>query len=175
MHGYQRFSLLILLFLLTTVGVALTPLTQGTPATRPDQATGFHEYVLPRLIALNESVGKVESMVAERSRNVLALQAHADKIEALTEQIDDYLASESYHGEYGEIVGQYRLGRDIVLSAITEARESLRSFDFSSIPALTTRFADGSDRLEDALALLQGMEQSRSSYTVSQIADMRSS
>lgn len=164
MPGTRRSRpILLVLLVATAAGVASVPLTLTLPAVVPDGDSAFHTEMLPRLIALNESTNDVESLVRERSRNVLALQAESTRIERLVEEIDAYLISPEYHGEYPEVVDHYRKGSEAVLTAISGAREALATFDFSRIPSLIPLFTQGSENLELALTMLESAEPPRSS------------
>lgn len=155
MHLLRHYwNLLLGLVVLTAIGVAIVPLTSISPIMNDGAGEEFRDYVYPRLVSLAESVDAVKSMVANHSRNVLALQAHAEKIETLAGQIDDFLASPNYHGDFATVVEHYRDGRSAILTAISRARDALQSFDFAELPELITLFDDGSDQLDLALSLL---------------------
>lgn len=156
MHRHRHnWNLLLALVVFTMVGVAIVPLTTISPGVDAGETENFRDFVYPRLISLADTVDTVESMVAERSRNVLALQAHAEKIERLVEQIDGYLASSTYQGDHVAVVEHYQRGRTAILSAISSARNALRSFDFAGLPDLITQFDYGSSQLNEAVTLLR--------------------
>lgn len=162
-----RPTILGLLVVVTIAGVAIVPLgAVRTSGTSTENAT-FREFVLPRLQKLLISVERVETMVEDRSRNILALQANAARIETLFDEIDDYLDTRDSPAEFQEVVALYRLGRDEVLIAIEGARSALASLDFGEIPSLIPRFTAGREYLVQAVSTLESTQGVRSSYTVS--------
>ncbi len=150
----------IILLAMTLVGTAIVPL-HSPRETRSSES--FQQMMLPRLTVLADSVGEVELLVSTRSRNMLALQAHASRIETVVAEIDNWLASPSYDGRQADVVKRYLLGRDSVLLAIGDAQLALQSLDFASIPKLVPQFSVGADHLRGALELLEDTEPAGSS------------
>lgn len=163
-HLHRWLSLLVPLLLLTMIGVALVPLATVSPSAQRGEGD-FYAYVTPRLVALVDAVERVESLVANRSRNIIALQANADRIETQIEEIDRYLLSSDYRGDHATVVNHYRHGSDSIIVAIEQARTAMRTFDFAAIPNLIPMFTSGSKELSAALSLLQSTGKGRSSYT----------
>jgi hypothetical protein len=82
LHRLVRFShLVVILLLITTVGTALVPLGAFNSNADSSGKASLRDMLWPRLLALTDSVEEVESLVANRSRNILALQSHATRIE----------------------------------------------------------------------------------------------
>ncbi len=164
LHRIVRLShLVVILLLVTSLGIALVPPGTFNPNVDPNSNAGFRDVMLPRLTVIAASVDEVESLVSNRSRNILALQGRATSIETVVAQIDDYLASVENEDEHPAAVEHYELGRDDVLAAIDEAQSAMRSFDFESIPELIPLFADGAEHLRKAVALLEDAEPAGSS------------
>ncbi len=164
LHRLVRLShLVVILLLITIVGTALVPLGAFNSNVDPSGKASLRDKMWPRLLALTDSVEEVESLVLNRSRNILALQGHATRIETVIAEIDDHLVSFEYEDEHPDVVEHYVLGRDVVLAAIHEAESAMRSFDFESIPALIPLFTDGADHLRKAVALLEDAEPAGSS------------
>lgn len=163
-HRIARLSqLVVILLLLTLLGTALVPLGERSPNVDPTSNASFRTVLLPRLKALTDSVDEVESLVSSRSRNIIALQALATRIETLITEIDAWLTSPHYSGDYPHVVEQYELGRDAVLTVIGEAQSAMRSFEFDSISELVPRFAIGAEHLREAVWLLETAEPAGSS------------
>lgn len=152
-HSLPARSAVLVLLLLTATGVALAPLPTGAPpASNPDSITG---YVVPRMVALNETITSVRGMIEERSRNIVALRANADRIDRLVAEIDRWISESGEAHLVADAVREYELGRDTVREAIDDARTALATFDFSGMAALVGQFDRGSGHLETALALFQ--------------------
>lgn len=157
-------SALLALLLLTILGVALAPLaTTPGPGSAPD--TGFATFMGPRLRALLASAKDVETMVSERSRNVLALRAESERINAVIEQLDGYLDDRELSPWEREVADLYRAGADDIQLAIHTAYAALSSFDFSAIPEMIPIFSAGIDMIEEALTTLETEHDAGSSYT----------
>jgi hypothetical protein len=161
-QGIRR--VLFPLFLLTVLGVAITPLTTGAPSPAPD-TSDFSTYMEPRLAALVESAQKVESMVSGRSRNVVALRAESERIDALVSDIDAYLGAHDAPGWAEPVVSHYRDGAARIEMSINAAWEAMRTFDFSKMPEMIPVFSQGTEDLETALRVLKAATEDGSSYT----------
>lgn len=160
---------MLALVLVTAAGVALAPLAK-VPGAPDAMDSDFVHYMEPRLRVLLASSQEVEGMVTERSRNVLALRAESERINALIEQIDVYLADRQLTREERAVADHYHAGADKVQRAIDAAYTALSSFDFSAMPAMIPVFADGTRQIEDALRTLQTEHEAGSSYTVDSVA-----
>lgn len=145
-------GILILLMVLTSIGVALAPL--GSPAL-DDDSSGFREFMEPRLIALHESASSVNAMVTKKSRNILALRAESNRIEAITSEIDEWLSTHDVPSWGESIVRDYREGSAKIDAAITAAYEAIGSFDFSSMSSMIHVFDEGTDLLQRAVDALR--------------------
>ena len=156
---------LLALILLTVAGAALAPLAT-TPAGSVSMDADFIEYMEPRLMVLLDSARQVEGMVGERSRNVLALRAESERIAALVEQIDSYLAGRDLSPSEERVADLYREGATNLERAIDSAFEALSSFDFSARPEMIPVFTEGTQLIEEALSSLRTEVGSGSSYTV---------
>ncbi len=166
-QGIRR--VLLPLLLLTTLGVAMVPLTAGrlAPAAATSDFTAFME---PRLAALVESSRKVEAMVSEHSRNVLALRAESERIDAIVEDIDRYLDDHGVPVWAGPLVSQYRDGVARIQTSMDAAYDALRTFDFSKMAEMIPVFSQGTQDLEAALRVLKDATEGGSSYTGTGVA-----
>lgn len=63
------------------------------------------------------------------------------------------------------VVQHYRLGTDLILTAIDGAWNALQSFDFSVVPGLIPIFSEGTDHVESAISTLHDLQDAGSSYT----------
>jgi hypothetical protein len=166
-QGIRR--ILFPLFLLTVLGVAITPLTTGAPSPSSG-TTDFATYLEPRLAALVESSQKVETMVSGRSRNVVALRAESERIDALVSDIDAYLDAHDVPGWAEPVVSHYRDGAARIETSIEAAWEAMRTFDFSRMSEMILVFSQGTEDLETALRALKDATGDGSSYTDNGVA-----
>ena len=146
-------GILVLLMALTAIGVALAPL--GSPALGGDDSDEFREFMEPRLVALYDSASAVNGMVTEKSRNILALRAESNRIEALTDEIDAWLADNEVPAWAEPVVRDYRDGSLKVETAISAAYEAIGNFDFSKMASMIPVFDEGTDLLQRALGTLR--------------------
>ena len=160
--GIRR--ILLPLILATVIGVALVPLSTGTREA-PGASNDFRSFMEPRLVALLASSRNVESMVTERSRNILALRAESERIETITADIEEYLRGHESPGWAEPVITHYHQGSDLIRMAIDEAYTALGSFDFSAMPDMIPLFSEGTDEIEEALGTLRDSTQDGSSYT----------
>ncbi len=147
-------AVLILLMVLTAIGVALAPI--GSPALGGDEADEFKEFMEPRLLALYDSASAVNDMVTKKSRNILALRSESNRIEAITEEIDAWLADHDVPAWGEPVVRDYRDGAAMIDTAITAAYDAISSFDFSRMASMIPLFDEGTGLIQRALNTLRG-------------------
>lgn len=153
------------LILLTMLGVALAPLSTRSPGTGTTDADGFRTFLEPRLAVLLESATRVEGMVSERSRNILALRAESERIESIVSDIDTYLQEHDVPTWGEPVIEHYRNGSELVLRAIDSAYAAIGSFDFSAMPSMIPVFSEGRSEIDLALRALRDHSGAGSSYT----------
>lgn len=146
-------GVLILLMVLTAVGVALAPI--GSPALGGDDSGEFQEFMEPRLLALYDSASAVNGMVSGKSRNILALRSESNRIEAITDEIDAWLADNDVPAWGEPVVQDYRDGVAMIDTAISAAYDAISSFDFSRMASMIPVFDEGTDLIQRALDTLR--------------------
>lgn len=147
-------GVLIVLLVVTAIGVALAPL--GAPAIGNDDTGEFRTFMEPRLAALLDSATAVDDMVSEKSRNILALRSESNRIEALVDEIDEWLATHPVPGWAEPIVRDYRDGTAKIETATDAAYAAIGSFDFSQMANMIPVFDEGTQLLRRALNALRG-------------------
>lgn len=122
-----------------------------------NEESAYYKYVAPRLDRLVTEVDDVVVMVEGKSRDILALSISGNRIEMLTEQISKY-------GESSGVPESFVSVHDLILSAtdtttytFQQAREALRSFNFSSMSSLVTDFQSAANELHDAQSEMQAI------------------
>lgn len=111
------------------------------------EENAYYEYVAPRLDRLVVEIDEVVQMVDGRSRDILALTISGNRIEELTRDIT----------EYGEQNGVPSRFRDIHLAIVDatetatytfdQARQALRTLNFSRMTGLVQDFQAAADGL----------------------------
>jgi len=114
-----------------------------------DEAT-YYEYVAPRLERLVAETDSVLELVKTRSRNVISLSVHGNRIDTLAAEIRAFGAEKTVPERFAAIHQQILDGSDEATSAIAAARSALRRFDFSGLPALIPQFESGSMQFHQA-------------------------
>lgn len=122
----------------------------GDPEGLSASETAYYEYVAPRLDRLVTEVDDVVVMVEGKSRDILALTISGSRIEELSNEIIEF-------GETNGVPDRFLGVHDTILDAtetatytFDQARESLRSFDFSRMTGLVTEFQNAADGLHRA-------------------------
>jgi len=146
-----------ILLVLTWVGVSLStgttiPLTAPTTTTQTftvDEAT-YYEYVAPRLERLVKETDSVVELVRNRSRNVISLSVHGNRIDTLAADIRAFGSTHPVPARFAAIHQQILDGTEEATSAIADAKSALQRFDFSGIPQLIPQFEAGSETLHAA-------------------------
>lgn len=137
------------------IDIGIAPEAEGLSTTE----SAYYEYVAPRLDRLIEEVDDVVVMVEGKSRDILALTISGSRIEQLSGEIVDYGEE---HGVPDRFTGLHATIVDATETAnftFGQARESLRSFEFSRMTSLVTEFQDaaaGLHRAHDELETLAG-------------------
>jgi hypothetical protein len=160
-----RRSSVVLLLVITTAGVALVPLATGPGGTSDPAKVSFAEFMEPRLAALLGSSQEVEHLVSGRSRNILALRAKSERIDAIIEQVDGFVEDRQLTSDEQLVVDRYRAGTTQMQTAIAAAYAAISRFEFSGIPAMIPVFSDGVRQIESALDMLRTVNGTGSSYT----------
>lgn len=143
----------VALIVLTIIGVALAPI--GAPALSGDDSGEFREFMEPRLLALYDSASTVNSMVSGKSRNILALRSESNRIEAITTEIDDWLADNTVPAWGEPVVEDYRAGVEKIDTAIGAAYDAISSFNFSRMADMIPVFDEGTGLIQQALDTLR--------------------
>lgn len=121
--------------------------------------TAYYEYVAPRLDRLVVEVDDVVAMVEGKSRDILALTIAGGRIEELSAEIVEYGETNGVPDRFAGIHATILNATDTANYTFAQARESLRSFDFSRMTDLVTDFQDaanGLHRAHDELETLAG-------------------
>lgn len=132
------------------------PPSLSTTTSEPDR--GYIDYVTPRLDALIEETDAVATLVEERSRNILALQRHANRIEALVDDLTQYSDQHTVPRRFESIHEDILSGGTEVETIIQNARGAMVRFDFTSLPTLLDRFERASELLVEAREQLDPVE-----------------
>ncbi len=153
---------LLLLLLVTILGVTvstathidLTPATGGSGLS--DDESAYYEYVAPRLDRLVSEVDDVVVMVDGKSRDIIALSVSGARIEELAGEITVYGEEHGVPERFTDIHARILDATDTATYTFAQARQALRSFDFSGMTGLVAEFqaaADGLHRAQDALGV----------------------
>jgi hypothetical protein len=153
------------LLLITIVGVAIVPLAAPPGGTADPANYSFAEFMEPRLTVLLGSSREVERLVSTRSRNILALRAESERMDAIIEQIDAFVEERELTADQQVVVDRYRAGTTQMQTAISAAFEAISRFDFTGIPAMIPVFSEGARQIESALDTLRTEKGTGSSYT----------
>jgi hypothetical protein len=160
-------SVLILL-LVTVLGVSISTasdiaLGEAQLTSQPltvDERT-YYEFVAPRLDRLVVEIDAVVTMVEGKSRDIIALTISGNRIEELTNEIVRFGESNGVPSRFADVHETIMGGTETVTYTFDQARAALRTFDFSQMTALVTRFNDAAETLhaaQDQMLSVVGIE-----------------
>jgi hypothetical protein len=150
------------LLLVGAVGISLAgagetrtyaPLAVTGSLTADERA--YVDYVSPRLQELVDEMTAVTTLVNERSRNIISLNSHGNKIALISKEITEWGNEHGVPARFAEIDAQIRTGSKIATGTMDRARKALLTLNFSSIPELIPQFDEGRAELTAALAAMK--------------------
>ena len=150
------FAILAVLLLFGSIGVMVMT-AEDIDLRNPGEAEGlsaeetaYYEYVAPRLDRLVTEVDDVAVMVEAKSRDILALTISGARIEELSDEIVEYGSQNGVPDRFAGVHASILDATGIATYTFGQARESLRSFDFSRMTGLVEDFRNAADGLHRA-------------------------
>lgn len=141
------------------IDVAVAPAPAGTPLPTAVALTtdedAFYRYVGTRLRALTAESAKLAALGEGRSRNVLELQARANRIDDLSGQIDRYLAATPIPARFEAAVASYRAGIAVMRKGMDATKTAFSRFNWDGVAAGLATFETGNAQVEQGFWLLQ--------------------
>lgn len=157
-------AIIIAMLVVTWIGVSLSTATRVALEPPADTAHAFtvdeaayYEFVAPRLERLVQETDSVLDLVKNRSRNVISLNVHGNRINTLATEIKAFGETRPVPELFAVIHNQIIEGSEFATVAISDAKSALQRFDFSGIPLLIPQFEDGTRLLHeswDALTMI---------------------
>jgi hypothetical protein len=127
----------------------------------------YVEYVVPRLDRLIEEGSVVSGLVAERSRNLLALNARGTRIRTLCGQLVSPGTAVPVPARFTASHADLVAAAEGMNAAIDDAEGMLATFDFDGMAEVVPRFEGALDtmrRVRDALPAASGVHISRTLF-----------
>lgn len=122
-----------------------------------DDETAYYEYVAPRLDRLVTEVDDVVVMVEGKSRDILTLTISGARIEELAGEIVDYGEQNGVPDRFAGMHASILDATETATYTFGQARESLRTFDFSRMTGLVEDFQNAADGLHRAQAEMEAI------------------
>jgi hypothetical protein len=157
------FGVITVLILLGSFGVVFSTAndlgigTADTAVGLTEEENTYYEFVAPRLDRLVVEVDDVVVMVEGRSRDILDLTISGNRIEALTDQIVAFGVENGIPDRFADIHQRIVSATDTTSYTFDQARESLRSFNFSNMANLVTNFEAAATELHAAQDQLENV------------------
>lgn len=157
------FFILLTLFLISALGVvastaSVVELGDAVATTGlSDEETAYYEYVAPRLDRLVTEVDDVVVMVEGKSRDILALTISGSRIEALSDEIVRYGEEHGVPERFEDVHASILQATETATYTFDQARESLRTFNFSRMTGLVEDFRNAANGLRDADAAMSAI------------------
>lgn len=149
-------GLLALLLLLGSIGVVISTandidLDDVTASVSMDaDETAYYEYVAPRLDRLVMEMDNAVEMVEGKSRDILALTVSGNRIETLTAEIVAYGEEHGVPDTFTEVHSMIVDATSTAIGTFEEARNALRTFNFSGMSGLVEGFTAAANELHVA-------------------------
>lgn len=159
------YLILALLLLFGSIGVVVTTANDidldnvTASAGMSPEETAYYEYVAPRLDRLVTEMDDVVVMVEAKSRDILALTVSGNRIDTLTEEITAFGEENGVPAQFQDVHGRILDATGTATATFDEARNALRTFDFSGMSGLVDGFTAAADELhaaQDELGRLDG-------------------
>lgn len=157
--------LLVIVLLLTLGSVAviwssaadidLNPVRAADGLTSEESA--YYEYVGPRLDRLVQEVDDVVTMVDARSRDILALTISGERIERLSDEVRAFGEANSVPARLESIHLQILAATDVISYTFAQARQAMRTLNFSRMAELVVDFERAASELHEAQHALQAI------------------
>lgn len=150
------FVVIVFLILLGSIGVIFSTANDlgigevETAIGLTEEENAYYEFVAPRLDRLVVEVDDVVVMVEGRSRDILDLTISGNRIEALTDQIVGFGDENGIPDRFADIHQRIVSATDTTSYTFDQARESLRTFNFSNMSNLVTNFEAAANELHTA-------------------------
>jgi hypothetical protein len=138
--------------------IAVAPAPAGTvapavAAITPEERV-FYIYVGNNMQELEAEAAKLAALGDSKSRNVVELQVRANRIDAISGEIDSYLATHPTPLRFQNSMDAYRAAVAQMRAGINGTKSAFVKFDWNGVTAGLRVFKAGSSRLNDASAAL---------------------
>lgn len=120
----------------------LGPVPGPGEASLLDGERAYLNFMVPRLDRLIQEGTAVSTLVNERSRDVLSLSRHGNRISALTSDILEWDSANAVPARFLSAHASLVASAEELETLIEEARRTLLTFDFSEMSMLVPRFDD---------------------------------
>lgn len=155
---YITLAVLLLVLLVTVVGVTvstashidLQPVMRSSTSGLTKEESAYYQYVAPRLDRLVSEVDDVVVMVDGKSRDIIALSVSGARIEQLADEIMTYGNDHGVPRRFADIHARIVDATNTATFTFGQARQALRSFDFSGMTGLVGEFQAAAEALHQA-------------------------
>lgn len=145
-------------------GVApLPPL--ASPSLSPEEQA-YVDTIGVRVLAMNDELQAISLLVSKHSRNVLELNRRGTHVEQLAAEIEGIRGEQPVPPRFAafDLTAQQATG--VALDAIGQARDALRTFDFSGIADLIPSFNNAAAAMNQAALALEAITSSPTPVTL---------
>jgi hypothetical protein len=149
-------GILVCLVLVGSLGVVITTANDidlrdvTASSTISPEERAYYEFVAPRLDRLVSEMDDVVIMVQGKSRDILALTVSGNRIETLTAAIIDYGKDAGVPERFVDVHSMILDATTTATGTFAEARNALRTFDFSRMSGLVNDFTLAASELHTA-------------------------
>jgi hypothetical protein len=126
----------------------------AAPSLTPEEVA-FYEYVAPRLRAVTAEAEKLAELGRAKSRNVIELQRRGDRVNDISQQIDDQVGAQPVPVVFAPAMQRYSAGIGAVLRATEESRSAFVTFDWDRVARAVEEMETGAAELASAVQELE--------------------
>lgn len=159
--GVAAIGLALLIFGRTDLfqRVSAPPASGGTPEPAVVRLTEderrFYAFVDPRLRSIAAESDVLAELGNSKSRNILAIQTRATRVDELAKEIDEFIVSLPAPARFADGMGVYRQGVTTLHGAMTDAKVAFLRFDWTALKTAVDRFSLGAATMHRATAGLE--------------------
>lgn len=139
--------------------VSAPPASGGTPEPAVVRLTEderrFYAFVDPRLRSIAAESDALAELGHTRSRNILAIQTRATRVDELAKEIDDFTVSLPAPARFADGMGVYHRGVATLHGAMADAKAAFLRFDWTALKTAVDQFSLGAATMHRATAGLE--------------------
>jgi hypothetical protein len=112
----------------------------------------YYDFVAPRLRELSAQARELATLGQEKSRDLLAIRAHGDRLNELGDELDAFILANGTPDRFATVETGYRKGISLARRGMQEAQRGFLTFDWDRVARAVPVFVAGAERLETTVS-----------------------